>query len=296
VLNRSLAHDAGVAVGRVATVARRTSAAVWVVVGSAVIGVGILVMALAIKERDDREARAKAAAEQAASAALVQEEAAAAAASAAARQREADIASAKAQSAAMGRARRDTWIRQCMENPKCGKWQRDAIIEGAPAGAERDHANLVRAAADASITARQYGKDGPELSMVPAGLIAGLVARERVGFALFPRMAKTSVAEAKKDPATARGRVIQVSGNVVEIHQSGELSEGALVTGDMDVIRFVTAMSTKNIYERSWASFTGVFIQNFSYVNVGGGETQSVLLSGAFDTPENRAAGVAPAL
>lgn len=185
------------------------------------------------------------------------------------------------------RAERDSLIWQCVQATQCPQWKLDAVIAGAPSGPERTHASLVSFAATADHLARTQGKDGSEISTVPAGLIAGLVARPDHGLKLLDVMSTTTVQEAKKDPDSVRGRVLKVAGTVLEIHQSGELTDGAISTGS-SFVRFVTAMPSDGIYENQWATFKGVFLQQFEYPNVSGGTTQTVLVVGAFDTPANR--------
>jgi hypothetical protein len=261
-----------------------------VIGAAALVGGVILVAALVVRseqrERGVREAEAAQIAEaQAKNAAALREKAAQEARSK--QQQAAAESNARAQSAAMDRGRRDAALRACAVNPECPKWQRDALVEGAPLGPERDHAIVLLAALEARAIARN-GKDGTTLSTVPAGLIAGLVARDSVGLAAFDQLPKTTLADAKKDPDGARGGVLRVSGTVIEIHKTDEVYDGALMTGNGDVVRFVTMMPTTGVYAQSWASFSGVFVQQFDYPNVSGGQTRSLLLVGAFDIPENR--------
>ncbi len=58
---------------------------------------------------------------------------------------------------------------------------------------------------------------------------------------------------------------------------------GTLMTDSMNAIYFVTPFDTGQIVEGSYASFRGIFAQEYDYPNVSGGETQAVALVGAFD-------------
>jgi hypothetical protein len=104
----------------------------------------------------------------------------------------------------------------------------------------------------------------------------------------------TSIAAAMKDPDAARGSVLKASGTIVEIRTEAGVTSGSLATGGMTMIWFVTGMSTKDVYAQSWASFIGVFVPEYDYENVSGGQTKSLLLAGAFDLPENHASTNGP--
>lgn len=177
------------------------------------------------------------------------------------------------QSAAMTAAKREAWLRQCTRNATCKQWQVDAILEGAPQP-ERAHATLVAFAARAQQIA-MTAEDGTTINEVPAGLVAGLVGR--FGLALLGEMPPTTLRDAKKDPEGSRGKVTSVTGNVIEIRKSGELFEGALATDDLTIVRFVTMMSTAGIYGEKRAVFRGIFLQEFDYDNVSGGQTRALL-------------------
>jgi hypothetical protein len=294
ILAQPVSRLAGVAVGKTASVVKQTNPAVLVVAVCVFVAGSIIAIALAVRSKDAENARRKAEDEAtAARTEAIQKEEAQAAASAklaADRQRAADIASAKAQSAAMDRARRDRWIKQCVSNPACNSWQLDAIIEGAPPGAERTRALRIPVAAGIQSSARKYGKDGDVFSEIGVGMIAGSVARDDAGLAIFDLLPQTNAPDARKDPDSARGSAMKVSGTIVEIRAEGSVAQGALATGNLSFIRFVTAMSTQGLYPDSWATFVGVFVQEYDYPNVSGGQTRSLLVVGAFDIPQNRKA------
>ncbi len=73
-----------------------------------------------------------------------------------------------------------------------------------------------------------------------------------------------------------------MSGNVVEIHARSGVYEGAIMSDDGRVAHFVTPLDTDGIVSGSWAAFRGVFVQEYDYANVSGGQTQSMLLVGGF--------------
>jgi hypothetical protein len=212
---------------------------------------------------------------------------------AAAKSRAKSTADTIATSAGLSTDRRLEWVRQCVEKLGCKQWQVDAIIEGAPA-TERPRALRVSMAAAAEDIAKQ-ASDGETLSAAQGGVIAGMIARDDMGMPLLDAMVSGSLAEAKKDPASSRGKAMRVSGRIIEIRKSGELFDGAMATDGGTIVHFDTMMSTDGIFEGSYASFRGVFIQEYAYANVSGGQTRSLLLVGAFDIPANRVKVVAAA-
>lgn len=191
-----------------------------------------------------------------------------------------------ASSAAMPSETRDAWVRQCVQKLGCKQWQVDAIIEGAPPSDQPRLTRISMAAAAEDLA--KAASDGTQLSVAQAGPIAGLLARADVGLAALDLMSPTSLAEAKKDPAGARGKVLRVSGRIIEIRKTGDLFEGALATDNGSIVRFATMLSTAKLFEDSYATFRGVFVQEYDYPNVSGGQTRSLYLVGGFDIPENR--------
>lgn len=222
-----------------------------------------------------------------------EEEAAASAAAAkreAAERKQSAIDAARAKSGSLDRKERGRWLHDCVMTLDCEQSQIDAILDGAPDARERAHAERAWRAADVEKCAREHGEDGTTMAIVPAGLIAGVVSRDTMRLAMLELVPKATVAEARRKPSSVRGRAITASGTIIEMHQMAELTEGAMLTGDMKIVRFVTTSPVGELDEDSWAKFTGVFVQNYSYANVSGGETQSVLLAGAFDIAQNRLA------
>ena len=189
-------------------------------------------------------------------------------------------------SAGLDSGRRVEWVRQCVQKLGCKQWQIDAIIEGAPV-AERPQLLRVSMAAAAEDIAKQ-ASDGTTLSVAQAGTIAGMLGRDDVGMGMLDALPGSSLAEAKKDPVATRGKVLRVAGRILEIRKSNDLFEGALVTDNGSIVRFATMLSTVNLYEDSYATFRGVFVQEYDYPNVAGGQTRSTYLVGGFEIPENR--------
>lgn len=93
---------------------------------------------------------------------------------------------------------------------------------------------------------------------------------------------KTSLAEADKDPSASRGSVANATGTVIEIRKEGPVFEGA-IAADGHIVRFITPFPTPGIIKGSRASFRGIFVQEYAYPNVSGGETRSLLLVGTFN-------------
>lgn len=285
-LNQPVSHVAGYAVGKAAR-ASQTTVLVWA--GIITICV-IIVSALVVSSSREKERAREAAAAQAAEEARLAKEQAEKdeqAAAVAKQRHEAELKAMTAKSHTMTRATRDTWLRQCV-NAKCSQDKVDAIAFGAPTEVEQDRAIRVSQAEEARKLAREQGKDGTELSLAPIKAIIGMVSESTGGLATLELVTgRTTIPEAMKDSSAARGSVLRAAGNVVEIHADGDITEGTIATGDMHFIRFVTRSSTKGIYADSWASFVGVYIQEYAFANVSGGQTRSLLLAGAFDIPDN---------
>ncbi len=190
------------------------------------------------------------------------------------------------QSGAMNRSARDAWIRKCFAVENCAQWMVDAMIDGAPEGNERVHAKRASFAASVEKIAREGGKDGSQVAGHAVAAIAVTTAREG-GLAMLDIVPRAQLADAKKDPESSRGKLVKAGGSIVEIHQKDGITEGALMTDGATVVHFFTSMATTGIYDGAWASFVGVFVQEYDYANVSGGQTRSYLLVGAFDLPQN---------
>ena len=59
--------------------------------------------------------------------------------------------------------------------------------------------------------------------------------------------------------------------------------EGSLMTDGGAIVRFFCPAATDGIVDGTWARFRGVFVQEYDYANVAGGQTKSLLLVGTFN-------------
>lgn len=279
----SLARSAGRAVGR-------SSRGLLIAIS---VGLGLIVIAIVtanvISSRHERErviAETLVREEEAAVAKRARAAADAKAAEEADVRRKQNVATVTSKSAGMSRDARDAWIAQCVTS--CPDWQMDAVLAGAPEGKERRHAELAAAAASVRNEARK-ATDGESLSLPVVRQVSGIVGGANGGLSMLDTLPKSSIAEAKKDPAQVRGKVIRASGNIVEIRTTNGIAEGSIATDNLSIVRFVTPLATDNLFQDSWATFEGAFVQEYDFANVSGGQTKSVLLVGAFDIPPNRA-------
>jgi hypothetical protein len=189
-----------------------------------------------------------------------------------------------AQYAPLAPVQREMGIRQCIDKgDACHKGTLDGIIASAKSPKEAAHLNDVGGAEYISYAARG-GTDGNEISGASVGLAGGLIANNPKLLAMIPT---TSVPAAKKDTVAERGKVINTSGNVIEIaadHSTKTtIYEGSLMTDGGAIIRFYCPTSTDGIVDGTYARFRGVFIQEYDYPNVAGGQTKSLLLVGVFN-------------
>lgn len=202
--------------------------------------------------------------------------------------REDALAAATQRAVAMTPAERAKAVRACAESPTCDEDK--AILAGAPKG-ELPSLNRIRDAMQASRGAAA-ATDGARIS--EAAVAAALGPVTSYGTALLDQIPTTTAADAKKDPDEARGKALRVSGHVVEIAKTSDGFEGALALGDLTIVRFITPLATTGIYADGWGSFRGIFIQEYAYPNVSGGQTRSLLLVGGFELPENRDGNAGP--
>lgn len=193
---------------------------------------------------------------------------------------------ARSKSAGMNPERRLQWIRQCMQVAACKSWQIDAIIDGAPPEDQRRalRVSLAALAEDAAKAA----PDGDDLASVPATRVVALVGRPSMGSALLDEMTATTLAIARRDPDAARGRVIKVSGRIIELRTTHGLSEGLLLTQDGTAVRFMTNLPVSGLKATSISTYRGVFVQRHLYKSSTGQRKQSFVVAGAFEPPANR--------
>lgn len=133
----------------------------------------------------------------------------------------------------------------------------------------------------AAFTVKQ-AKDGSDLSAGVIAKAAGVLsANGRWGLQYLPT---TSRGSAMKDPESQRGKVIMVSGHVVQIHREGSIFWGTIMTDNFNAFYYITPFGTGQIEEGTFATFRGIFVQEYDYPNVSGGETQAAALVGAFES------------
>lgn len=177
--------------------------------------------------------------------------------------------------------RRDKAVRWCANDTEaCPGDRLESLITAAANDAEQDRLRAIAA----SIMLEKVvhlAMDGAEIG--PQAFLVAEAYRVGGGQHLLDILPKTTLKDAAKDPGSARGGVARTSGTVIEIHAGKQGTfEGALAGEGANVVRFLTPDPTGGIYAESWASFRGVFVQQFNYANVSGGETQSLVLVGGF--------------
>ena len=259
--------------------------------GAAVAIAIILIAALVFRSRRDAaeaeaaDARRLAIAQQAEQVDQLEKQAAAkvaaqrqqAAANVAAAQAVKDRAALVAQFSAATPAAREAALRSCVAR-SCSSDESSPIYAAAKDERERSRLYVVSAATNAQHIA-QGGTDG-DMSIAATALA---VVVEHADPKILDALPKTSGAEARKDPDESRGKVISASGNVLEIRRSDNFFEGALVTDSGNIVRFITPKAD-GVTDGTWASFRGIFVQEYDYANVSGGETRSILLVGRFQS------------
>jgi hypothetical protein len=111
---------------------------------------------------------------------------------------------------------------------------------------------------------------------------------------LEKRKADTSIALILKNSEAERGKVLCVSGEVVEIatmpasigRKVEDLNRAIIVIANQGV-RVVAARSTGKIVANTPAKFCGVVAGKSSYYNSQGGTARTAYVVGMFDLPEN---------
>lgn len=101
-------------------------------------------------------------------------------------------------------------------------------------------------------------------------------------------MPRTTVAEARKDPDSSRGKLISGSVRVLQIYKDGPFFRGTLCADSWcnNILYFWTAGSTNGIVANSRVKFAGTFVHRYSYDNAGGGTTESLAVVGYFQGQE----------
>jgi hypothetical protein len=101
---------------------------------------------------------------------------------------------------------------------------------------------------------------------------------------------ETSAARIKKDSEPEIGKRMCLKGRIVQIWKedaNGEKVFRGLIRQGYKPTSFIAVGSTGDLVEKSRARFCGLVAGNYAFQNVGGGQTQTVLLIGMFDLAEN---------
>lgn len=178
---------------------------------------------------------------------------------------------------------REETVAACFKDLKCTQPEMDAVIARGADAKERDRLKKLSFAESVAAMARK-AKDGFDMSMGEAAAIAMILKNEGQG--VLDLLPKTSIGEASKDTDDNRGKTLRASGSVVQIRGAGSGSariyEGTLATDNGKFIYFFCPFSTDGIVDGTYAGFRGVFLQEYSYKNTGGGVTHSLLAIGHF--------------
>ncbi|MEZ4232181.1 MAG: hypothetical protein R3B89_23595 [Polyangiaceae bacterium] len=110
----------------------------------------------------------------------------------------------------------------------------------------------------------------------------------------FGTIPQTSVRAVLKDPLGERGKLLCVSGSVVEIRVNRDFARpfflGTLATQGLLFVTFVAVRSTDGVVADTTGVFCGIATGDFTYTNMAGGRTTSALAVGMFDLPQNHGA------
>jgi hypothetical protein len=194
-------------------------------------------------------------------------------------------ANARTKSVAMNGNQRLQWVRQCAHPPKCEPWLVDAIVDGAPPEAQRQTLRVSFAALTEDVASTATDD---ELATAAASTIAGIIARPGMGMALLGEMPVTTLADASKNPAHARGKTLKVTGRILEIRSRDGLIEGTLATEGKTIVQFVTAIGVKGLRAGSSVAYGGVFLRRNMDARATSPSVPVLVVVGAFDTPQNR--------
>ena len=134
-------------------------------------------------------------------------------------------------------------------------------------------------------------KDGNDLASLPLLALAKSIKAE-FSMDVLKKLPSTNKKEAMKDADAVRGKVLSARGRVIQISKQAITNDLTVYEGNLmenwDVFHFIAVGSTEGVYQDSYAKFVGVFSQLYSYPNVGGGTTNSIVLVGYFDIKQNR--------
>jgi hypothetical protein len=161
----------------------------------------------------------------------------------------------------------------------CPQEETQAIADGS--ADEREHAALRRLSF--ALSARNNAKeatDGTEINT--SALVHVALGIDGSGLSDLRGLDRTSYAEAMKDPDDARGKVLSVEGDVIQIQKDKDLFRGTMAAGFGNWVYVITPGRTDGIVADSHVRFAGFFVQKFSYPNTLGGMTESALVVGRF--------------
>ena len=103
---------------------------------------------------------------------------------------------------------------------------------------------------------------------------------------------KTQRAKVLKNPEAEQGKLLCISGSIIEIQIDNSLSPpvfvGGLWTNSGDVVRFIAVGDTGELVADSVARICGIVTGTQQYDNVSGGKTVAVYIVGMFDLPSNK--------
>lgn len=127
----------------------------------------------------------------------------------------------------------------------------------------------------------------------PAGVpLLALWAGFQLDWSELQKVPKTSVVLVAKDSESEVGKRICVRGRILEIAaerlDGTKVFVGGLSMPGFDILRFIAVRSSGKLVKRSPARFCGIVTGRYSYSNVSGGMTKSLMAVGLFDLPENR--------
>lgn len=127
-------------------------------------------------------------------------------------------------------------------------------------------------------------QDGTEMAIPQAVAVGDYLRDNGIKFEEISKLPSTNHAEAMKDPSAERGRAILASGRVVQIDRDGTYFKGIICQGTFcdKTYYFVTPGETRGIVEDKLVKFAGIMSQKYSYANVSGGQTHSIMLVGYF--------------
>jgi hypothetical protein len=185
-------------------------------------------------------------------------------------------AAAQAQFSTLKADQRAAAVRACVVGSACPQAQVDGIIAAGAHEREREELRRLSHAWGAHVAARR-GMDGEQISAV--AVEAAALQLEECGISDLKKLDWTTQGEADKDIDGARGKMINVYGQVVQIRKDGDLHWGTMSTGAGSIYFYVVG-GTKGVVAGRYAEIAGVVVQRYFYSNTLGGQTESILIVG----------------